>query len=94
MLIAALCALSIVTGIVWTSTMQPYTSDAPKKIYLYHLHQLGLSGTVERSTWEAVAIDSSPVHRALPPELAFLPQQQLSAAVQLVLFPVSRVMQV
>ncbi len=94
MVIAGLCAVSILTGIMWSSIARPYTVDAPKKIYFYHLHHLGPHGAVERSTWEAVAIDSSSVVRALPHELAPLAQQPLSGAVKLAVFPVSRFMQV
>lgn len=90
----ALCAISVVTGMVWTSTMQPYTVDAPKKIYFYHMHHVGQSGAVERSTWEVMAIDSSSVLRTLPAKLASLPQGELSGGAQLAVNPVHTFMQV
>jgi hypothetical protein len=72
----------------------PYTPNAPKKIYMYHLHHVDQTARVNHSTWEMVAIDSTPVGPALPIELASVTPQPLSDSIRLALFPASRFMQV
>lgn len=89
-----LCIFSIIFGVVWTQTMQPYTLRAPKKVYMYHMHHVGQAGTVAKSTWDLAAIDSAPVSWALPDSLASLPRGDWDPRSQIVLFPVHHFMQV
>ena len=38
--ITMLCVASAAFGLLWAGYHQPYTAQAPKKVYLYHVHDL------------------------------------------------------
>ena len=88
-----LCVFSAIFGVVWTQRVQPYTAEAPKKVYMYHMHHVE-AGRVASSTWDLAAIDSSPVSWALPSSLASLPVAEWDSDSQIVLYPVNNFMQV
>ena len=96
--ITLLCVASAAFGLLWAGYHQPYTAAAPKKVYLYHVHNVGGEGqgsAQQQCTWEVLTLDSGPVQRALPPGLAGLQElPAFSAGDTLALYPASRFMQV
>lgn len=95
--VTLLCVASAAFGLLWAGYHQPYSAHAPKKVYLYHVHNLdaGPGSAQQQYTWEILTLDAGPVQRALPADLAGL-QELLSfqADETLALYPASRFMQV
>ena len=89
------CLASAAFGLCWPRVAQPYSARAPKKVYLFHVLQLGPDqSAVQRASWDALLLDSTPVQAALPAALLRLPQRPLSRDEMLVLHPASSFMQV
>jgi hypothetical protein len=89
------CLASAAFGVAWPRVTQPYSVHAPKKVYLYHMQQLGSDQrSVARASWDVLTLDSSPVQPALPAGLLQLPQRPLEREDMLALFPASSFMQV
>eukprot|EP00884_Botryococcus_braunii_P019869 jgi/Botrbrau1/6566/Bobra.40_2s0030.1 len=90
--IAVLLLLSCAAGVVCQTVFSAYADQAPKKIFLQHLHEIGEGGEVQRSSWTAASIDSVPVQQHLPSTLTWTPLPRHRSP-WLAIHPVSTVLQ-
>lgn len=70
----------------------PYSSIAPKRVIIQHIHKTGMDGMIEYSLFSACSLDAVKVDEsgALPPRLEELPSLPFSSDDWISLYPVNK----